>query len=273
MPHGISMRASGGVTTLVSTGPTDNGLGTSTFLRASEDASVVLFRTYNRLVPAHTSTSQTGYYRRAGSQTDLIVTYPASNLTEAPLVLSGDGSHVFYTTKSPHVPEDLDGDADVYGWHDGVTELISTGPGDTHTTFAEGARSSFDGERVFFGSREPLVPGDADGLSGDVFERSGGTTFQITPPGLGPTDGIAALSRDGARLLLSSSRPLVAADTDGARRDIYLFSRSAPFGSMSAPPLLPAAPPPPPASGPRRAQPRCHRAPATGSSRSRPCRR
>ena len=243
MPHGISMRAQEGQRR--SSPPAHGQLGTSTFLRASEDASVVLFRTSNRLVPAHTSTSQTGYYRRAGSQTDLIVTYPASNLTDAPFVLSGDGSHVFYTTKSPHVPGDVDGNDDVYGWHDGVTELISTGPGDTHTTSAEGALSSFDGERVFFGSGEPLVPGDADGLSQDIFERSGGTTFQITP---GPSDNIAALSRDGARLLLSSSRPLVAADTDAARRDVYLFTSAAAlaFGpALSA--TAPAPSPTPPA--------------------------
>jgi hypothetical protein len=165
------------------------------------------------------------------------------------------------------VPEDLDVDADIYGWHDAVTELISTGPGDTQTTFARTPFTSFDGERVFFSSFEPLIPGDADGPNEDVFERYGGTTFQISPPGAGPADSIAALSRDGARLLLSSSRPLVPADTDPARRDIYLFTSGAALAF--GPAFFATAPPPSPAP-PRASQTQASAAvvsPSTGNGK------
>ena len=223
-----------GTTTLVSTGPTDDGGGVwPTFKRASEDASVVLFTTNEQLVAEHTP-GQTGYYRRSGSQTDLIVMYPASNLTSAPFVLSGDGSHVFFTTKSAHVPEDVDDDADIYGWHGGTTELVSTGPGDTHTAFARTPVPSFDGERVFFQSSEPLIPGDADGFHEDLFERFGGTTTQVSPPGGGISDTVAAVNPAGDQLLVSSIRPLVSADTDGNRADLYLFTSSAGMSFMPA---------------------------------------
>jgi Tol biopolymer transport system component len=232
-------------TTLESTGPADDGGGGFTLLETSEDASVLLFSTTERLVPGHTA-GQTGYYRRAGGQTDLIVMYPASDLTNAPFVLSGDGSHVFFTTKTNHLPQDTDPNgADIYGWHDGTLELVSTGPGDTNTTYAQAPVSSFDGQRAFFQSREPLVPGDPDGLAMDLFERAGGTTFQVSPPGTNSVaESVTASSPDADKLLLASARALTPADTDPGRTDMYLFSRPAPFASMWAAAASPAPPAP-----------------------------
>src|SRR5207237_3442116 len=84
------------------------------------------------------------------------------------------------------VPGDTDTKRDVYQRSGGTTTLLSTGPsggsGDFDANF-QGA--STDGSRVWIGTLEPLAPTDTD-TSFDIYERSGGTTTQVS---LGPTGG------------------------------------------------------------------------------------
>ncbi len=154
---------------------------------------------------------------------------------------SADGRRVLFTTADSLVPEDTDdcivnyggsvheGCADLYErTRDGAVRLVSTGLGlanEPFDAYFDGA--SEDGRRVFFTTREKLVPEDTDQcLNGagnpwgctDVYERSNGVTRLIS---VGPAGGAAAVeakfgavSADGTRVFFLTDEPLVPEDTD-----------------------------------------------------------
>jgi hypothetical protein len=85
--------------------------------------------------------------------------------------MSEDGSRVFFDTFDALVPEDVNGERDVYEWHDGKRSLITSGT-DGDVAFFLGA--SRDGRDAFFLTQESLVPGDRDDLA-DIYDaRIGG---------------------------------------------------------------------------------------------------
>jgi hypothetical protein len=101
-------------------------------------------------------------------------------------VNSGDGSRVAFETTEPLVAEDLDQQLDAYVT-DGLTvSIMSTGPlGGNGSEDAWPVGASFDGSRIFFMTREALVPEDSDGLGLDVYGRGSGVTAlisQVPPP-------------------------------------------------------------------------------------------
>jgi hypothetical protein len=99
---------------------------------------------------------------------------------------------------------------------------VSTGPASSNEpldAWFEGA--SPDGRRVFFSTREKLVPEDTDHSCArpgfpqgcnDLYERSNGVTRLIA--GAGGGAGFGAVSSDGKRLFISTTEPLVPEDTD-----------------------------------------------------------
>jgi hypothetical protein len=105
-----------------------------------------------------------------------------------------------------------------------LTEHVSTaasgGNGNFDASF--GAQSE-DGTRIFFTTREPLVPADTNTIS-DVYERAGGVTKLISPivPGGDLLSGIAVVgaSADGSRVFIQSVDRLTPDDTDSIR-DVY----------------------------------------------------
>src|SRR5205823_2510886 len=93
---------------------------------------------------------------------------------------SADGTRVFFTTLEQLVSTDTDSQVDVYERSGGTTKLVSAGQINGNGALAAAfAGSSDDGTRVFFTTNEPLVPADTDS-SGDVYERSGGTTTLVS---------------------------------------------------------------------------------------------
>jgi hypothetical protein len=73
--------------------------------------------------------------------------------------ISDDGRRVFFQTATPLVPQDTNGQADVYEWEDGVVRLLSSGRS------SEGANllgASASGDDVFIATRERLVAADQD---------------------------------------------------------------------------------------------------------------
>ena len=178
---------SGGTTTLVSTGPAGgNGAFDVTFDGISRDGQHVFFETDEALVAGDTDGSTDIYDRSAGTTT-LVTSGTAPGI---PIYdgASDDGTHVFFETDDALVAGDTDTQFDVYERFSGSTTLVSTGPAGGNGAFpARYQGNSQSGARVWFETNEVLVAGDTDAQN-DVFERSGGSTTQISTGGNGAFD-------------------------------------------------------------------------------------
>jgi hypothetical protein len=219
---------SGGVTTLVSTGPSGgNGAFDVTFDGISKDGAHVVFETDEALVSADTNGSTDIYDRSAGT-TKLITNGTAVGI---PIYdgISDDGTHVFYDTDDALVAGDTDAEFDVYERFGSSTTLVSTGPAGGNGAFpARYQGNSQSGTRVWFDTNEALVAGDTDGGCGvpptgcnDVYQRSGGTTTQVSTGANGAFDAFFdGASGDGSHVVFHTLEPLAAGDTD-TKRDVY----------------------------------------------------
>ncbi|HET9676943.1 MAG TPA: hypothetical protein VFP21_05515 [Solirubrobacterales bacterium] len=78
-----------------------------------------------------------------------------------------DDGQVFFQTKNPLSPQDVNGNDDVYVYRNGVSRLISSGTGFGGSVFLD---ASIDGSDVFFASGEALVSSDADGGRETVYD-------------------------------------------------------------------------------------------------------
>jgi hypothetical protein len=203
-----------------------NGAVASVYRGASADGTRVFFQTTESLVPADTDNSM-DVYERSNGTTTLISTGPNGGngaFSAIFLAASADGSHVFFRTAEKMVASDTDGAQDIYERSNGTTTLISTGPnggnGSYNVVFD---RITPDGSSVFFDTFESLVSGDTDS-SRDIYQRSGGTTTEIS---VGPIGGNGSgdaffngMSTDGSKVFFNTDEPLVSTDID-AMRDIY----------------------------------------------------
>jgi hypothetical protein len=221
---------SGGVTALVSTGPSGNGPGDATFAGASYNGSAVFFETSDSLLGADMDSSR-DVYRRTGGVTTLISTGPAGGNGGSPASFrwvspNGSSSAVLFGTDEALTTADQDNAQDVYEWLGGVTTLISTGPaggnGDFNASFGD---ASDDGTVVFVITAEPLVSSDTDS-SADVYEIAGGVTTLIST---GPEDGngpfsaglpAGGVARDGSHAFFLTEERLTEDDLD-AETDVY----------------------------------------------------
>jgi hypothetical protein len=215
---------SGGTTKRVSAGQINgNGAIPAFFAGASADGTRVFFVTNEQLVAADTDASQDVYERSAGTTTKIS---PGNGAFPAFFNgASADGTRVFFQTAEQLVSGDTDASTDLYQRSaGGTTNRVSAGQingnGAFDTTFDA---ASTDGTRVFFDTREKLVPADTD-ASTDLYERSGGTTKRVSAGQINGNSAVSALfddaSADGTRVFFETSEKLVAADTD-AFTDIY----------------------------------------------------
>jgi hypothetical protein len=100
-------------------------------------------------------------------------------LSSAGSHLSDDGSRAFIADPDPLVPEDVNGEYDVYMWEDGELQLISTGRNSERSAFAHASPS---GDDVFFTTSERLSAWDRDD-SQDMYDaRVGGGLPEPPPP-------------------------------------------------------------------------------------------
>jgi hypothetical protein len=120
---------SGGVTTLISTGPDGgNGPADAFFAKASHDGSRVFFVTTESLVAEDTDSSA-DVYERSGGQTTLVSTGTVGG--NGPFgagldAISENGSKAFFSTLERLTSEDdFAGEADVYSHGSGGTLLVS----------------------------------------------------------------------------------------------------------------------------------------------------
>ena len=254
---------SGGVTSLITTGPSGNSGAVAYLQRISPDGTRAIFYTGASLVAADTD-FQTDTYERSAGVTKLLSTGPTGGNgphSAQPRGISGDGNHIYFVTDEQLTADDGDEVEDVYESSGGVTTLVSSGGNGPFGASFGG--SSRDGARVYFVTADSLVPADGDAAT-DVYQRAAGvTTFVST----GPDDAekgegvyFGAVSPDGSHLFLNSHETLIAADTD-EEPDLY--------DSVLDP--LPAAPVPAPAQPPvapplkvaKAKAPRCAGKPAT----------
>jgi hypothetical protein len=96
---------------------------------------------------------------------------PSNALTVIPN-LSAGGSTVFFETTESLVPQDQNGERDVYEWREGIISLLSTGRSNG-PSFLLGA--SVSGRDVFIVTFQSLVPADNDGGAESIYDvREGG---------------------------------------------------------------------------------------------------
>ena len=217
----------GGTTTLISTGPAGGNAELDVFpAAASDDGLRAFFETDEPLVAGDTDLFF-DVYERAGATTSLVSTGPAGGngaFDSFFHTISADGTRAIFETDEGLVAGDTDGLPDVYQRSAGATTLLSTGPTGGNGAFdAFFAGSSDDASVVFFETDEQLVAGDTD-TSLDVYQRSGGTTTQVStgsPGGNGAFDAFfRGASLNGSRVFIQTSESLAAADTDTSN-DVY----------------------------------------------------
>jgi hypothetical protein len=229
---------SGGVTTLVSAG--GNGAFNAVFVGGSSDGSKVFFETDEAIPGTGDSDSKIDVYERSGGTTTLISTgTPGNGAYDASFNgTSVGGTMVFFSTGEPLVAGDTDdcdptvavlGCTDVYLRSGGSTTLISTGtPGNGAFNAAFDGNSQAGG-RVFFNTSESLVGGDTDGQS-DIYQRSSGTTTQVSTGSTGGNGAFAAtfdgISADGTRVFFDTLEKLENPPDTDSSRDIYQRSGS-----------------------------------------------
>ncbi|MGH2978826.1 MAG: prealbumin-like fold domain-containing protein, partial [Solirubrobacterales bacterium] len=219
---------SGGVTTLLSTGPGGgNAELPARFGVASADGSRVFFTTDESLVAADTDSGQDVYERSGGTTTIHSIGPSGGNGgPRASLMgISQTGSRVFIeTAEQLNTTTDRDGLTDVYQSTGGAVTLLTPGANNNNgaqSTYFVGA--STDGTRVFARTDEPLTAADTDAYQDIYRAEAGGLTLLSTGPdgGGGPTDAyFAGASDDGTHVVIETTESLVGTDTD-ARTDVY----------------------------------------------------
>jgi hypothetical protein len=217
----------GSTTNLVSTGPTSGSTPIDAFfLGTSQDGLHIFFMSYEPLVAADDDNGRRDIYERFNGSTNLISTGPAGTNEWVEASWGGntpEGGTVFFTTGENLVSGDTDSSKDVYERTGSSTTHISIGPnGGNGSPNAFFEAASIDGSRVFFNTAESLVSSDTD-THRDIYQRSGGTTTQIS---IGPDGGngnqpalFGGISLDGSRAFFETRESLVAGDTDGACPD------------------------------------------------------
>jgi Tol biopolymer transport system component len=111
-------------------------------------------------------------------------------------ILSADGRRVFFNTKEALVPQDTNGQLDVYEWEGGHVYLISTGKSPSVSYFGD---ASVDGSDVFFFTRQALVGQDQDNNT-DIYDArvGGGLAAQNPAAPVAPCAGEACLAAPSA---------------------------------------------------------------------------
>jgi hypothetical protein len=105
-----------------------------------------------------------------------------------PRALSSDGSRVFFESADEVMPEDANGQRDVYEYHEGQVSLISSG---TSAYPSQIVDNSPDGKNVFFTTRDSLVGQDIDGGSKDIYDARVEGGFPPPPPPVSLCEGEA----------------------------------------------------------------------------------
>lgn len=203
------------------------------FAGSSRDGRVAYFTTRSQLSSADTDkpdpTSESGLdiYKRAAGRTSLVSIGPAGGNDGTPPTLrfvSADGSRAIFSTSERLTADDLDDHGvDLFVREGNQTSLISAGPGaGTGSLSAVFGDASGDGRRVFFTTRERLVPSDTDDFA-DVYESEGTVTTLVSTGASaegGADASLAGITPDGDAAIFLTAESFDPSDTDGLP-DLY----------------------------------------------------
>jgi hypothetical protein len=177
------------------------------------------------------------YDRTNGTTTTLVSTGPAGTNGAFDASYGGstpDASHIYFMTKEVMTADDTDTSRDIYDRSGGTTTRVSTS-----STAGNGAWNanmvgvSSDGSKVWFETREAMVPSDTDSgcldsggnptlPCNDVYERSGGTTTLVSCCGNGAYDAdFVGASDNGSVVFFRTGESQTGDDTDGGYQDIF----------------------------------------------------
>jgi hypothetical protein len=221
-------RSRDGATTLISTGPTDDGKSISHRYGSRKapfgpvstaDGETAVFTTAAGLTADDQDGGHDDIYLRSGSTTTLVSGPGASDARLEGQ--SDDLGTIFFETNDSLDPADTNTARDVYRWKNGAISLIAVNP--AGQAFAEGSTfldASTDGTKVFFYAWE-----DDGFLTGEIYGRSAGTTTRLSPPGVDYQwwSYWVGASDDGSKVYFDSRRPLSDDDDDGGKLDLYRY--------------------------------------------------
>ncbi len=228
----------GGIPALVSTGPLDAqraGNSMVSFAGASADGGRVFFDSFLPMVGDYPS-SCSYIYERANGTTTPVVYGPEPQEPLPPHLchgdsfggVSGDGSHLFFSTERDLVAED-ESDDDIYQRVGSALSILTTYPEppvDNCVDRPKFADSSADGVVVLFTTSTQISAEDTD--SGyDIYLRERDGTFRLVSRGTDGGTGCSfygdraiALSADGTIAIFETRSRLSPADTDSSN-DLY----------------------------------------------------
>lgn len=262
--------ANGGTVTQVSRGPGGtggNGGQIPVFRAVTANGAHVYFQTTEVLAGTDSDANLDVYDRTGGTTVQISLAAGAGNgpYDASFEAVSDDGSKVWFITREPLDPDDLDGSTpptnacedqtggltlrclDLYQRSGSTTTWISTSPLENNAGFeASFAAASNDGSKVFFHTGEPLTLDDADTEASDVYQRAGSVTTLIskgTTGGTGPhTAQLVGISSDGVRVFFHTYESLVPEDDDGNWQDVYeRYYGDTPYGTTALVSTGPAA--------------------------------
>ncbi len=170
---------SGGTTTLISTGPADDGMGReASFERATPDGSHVVFSSRIPLTAEDTDTALDLYEWSNGTRRLVSIGPTGGNASceslpsecwPGSIAISRDGARITFYTWESLVPEDTDAEGDIYQRFAGRTTLVTPGTAGPDAPYGPGNISvSPDGRRIFFHAAQRLASADTDGQE-DVY--------------------------------------------------------------------------------------------------------
>ena len=230
---------SGGVTTLLSIGPTGGNAETGAFFSGiNADGTRVFFGTTEALVAADVN-PHSDVYERSGGVTTLVST--GSDNSSHFVAISADGSRILIESEAALTPEDEDSAAtDVYEISAGEATLLTPGTDDGDAYFFAASR---DASRVLIETGSQASPDDLDGGFDDVYEAFGGelTLLSGGPEGdNSPTNAYADwIAPEGVGTAFRTTESLLAADGDELE-DLYFSGLAEP--QAPEPELGPEAP-------------------------------
>jgi hypothetical protein len=242
----------GGKFTLITTGPVDEcvpdalGCGGASIVWASDDGRHVYFSTSNRMTAEDLDGSRDIYERTEGrvvlASTGPDEVLPDKNSCERAadaefLGASPDGTTIYFATYQQLTADDTEKmTSDIYSWHEGVTKRLThtkryqEGPGQPFESFWPlGFGGASEDGSIFYLANSPQSEDDTDGNADLYRTRPDGTSQRLVDAGPTPTTGMyraplqpGAISQDGKRLYLTTTRALLPEDTDD-EADIYLL--------------------------------------------------
>lgn len=193
---------------------------------ASADGQIVYFTTDEPLVPSDLNAKTDVYMRTSAGALTLVSGGGAASTGAVGILVSTDGSRVFFATDEALVAADTDTTFDVYARTNGVLTMITAGVDGLASVVA-----TPDGSRAYFGTFEALVATDDDVVL-DIYERrlSDGALILVSDdgddgPGTDPallSDFLPVIVPDGSRVVFRTADRLHPRDDDGTSSDVYV---------------------------------------------------